>query len=88
MKRSNRAGGRAGRFFYKFSLTLFDKGFIELFGPYGVYLKLKEIINNISKLETQFIYHYCGSFLIGIIFFLLFLNQAVYYPIPYYDPFS
>ena len=75
------------RYAYSFFLKLFDKGFIELYGPYGIYFVLKNILSFFRRMEFQYIYHYCGSFLIGIIFFLVFLNQAIYYPLPYFDPF-
>jgi NADH-ubiquinone oxidoreductase chain 5 len=56
-----------------FTFKLFDKGIIELFGPYGISKKINYFIKYTSYLQTGLIYHYSGFIILGLIsyFFIL-----------------
>jgi proton-translocating NADH-quinone oxidoreductase chain L len=67
-------------FFFKFSYysmyKLFDKGIIEVFGPFGITRLINQLILMNSKINSGLIYHYFGiivlSFLILVgLFFIL-----------------
>lgn len=68
-------------FSFKFSYysvyKFFDKGIIELFGPFGIVFYLNKFVNNYSKLQTGLIYHYLGVIILSII--LLFLLLITWY---------
>jgi NADH-ubiquinone oxidoreductase chain 5 len=66
------------RYFINFSseisFRLFDKGSIELLGPYGIVSRLRSGILHSSKAQTGFLYHYSGLILnVLILFFLVLL---------------
>lgn len=58
-------------FSYNIMLRLFDKGIIDLFGPYGLARFFNKNASNISMLQTGFVYHYAGVVLNFIV--LLFI---------------
>nr|YP_009370749.1 NADH dehydrogenase subunit 5 [Eukaryota sp. BB2]AQL10475.1 NADH dehydrogenase subunit 5 [Eukaryota sp. BB2] len=57
---------------YNVPFKLFDRGSIEIFGPFGIAYELKRRIHDISRLESGFLYHYSGI-LLNVFIFLLFL---------------
>jgi len=62
---------------YEINTKLIDKGFLELFGPYGIY-KLFKFINNCSKIYAPFIIFFSICFIsISICLILLFLFSHV-----------
>lgn len=69
------------RFAYSICFKLFDKGSLELLGPFGIAFQLRHYSKRISFLQTGQLYHYAGvvlnyligAFLIFLIFFLLYL---------------
>ena len=56
-----------------FTFKLFDKGLIELFGPYGIVKVTSYFINSVSKIQTGLIYHYSGFIILGLIFYIFVL---------------
>ena len=56
-----------------FTFKLFDKGLIELFGPYGIVKVTSYFINSVSKIQTGLIYHYSGFIILGLIFYIFIL---------------
>lgn len=49
------------------TFQLLDKGFIELFGPYGISKSVKNISKNMSNLQTGWIHHSVFILLLGIV---------------------
>jgi NADH-ubiquinone oxidoreductase chain 5 len=56
-----------------FTFKLFDKGLIELLGPYGISKKLNSLIKVTSQLQTGLIYHYSGFMILGLIIYIFIL---------------
>lgn len=52
------------------TFKIFDKGLIELFGPYGIVKVTSFSINSLSKLQTGLIYHYSGFIILGLISYI------------------
>jgi proton-translocating NADH-quinone oxidoreductase chain L len=52
---------------YKKIYLLFDKGIIELLGPYGITLFFNYIMHKLSILQTSYLYHYIGYFYISLV---------------------
>ena len=55
------------------TFKLFDKGLIELFGPFGITKIISYFITSTSKIQTGLIYHYSGFIILGLIFYILVL---------------
>lgn len=55
------------RFAYNSMYTFFDKGLIEMIGPFGIVKQLNTLVTAGAKVQTGFIYHYSGFILLGII---------------------
>jgi hypothetical protein len=53
-------------------LSLFDKGIIELIGPYGIYAQIKSLYK-IVQMQSGFLYHYIGYIYMVLILSLLFI---------------
>ena len=58
---------------YIIPFRLFDKGFIELIGPFGLALKLNEVSKQISSFQSGLIYHYTFVILIGVFTYINFV---------------
>jgi NADH-ubiquinone oxidoreductase chain 5 len=58
-------------FGYFVSFKLFDRGFIELFGPFGLSSLILKLTTKITKLQSGFIYHYTFVIFIGVTCFIL-----------------
>ena len=57
-------------FGYKVSFQTLDKGVIEILGPYGIAHTFQKLSQQISKIQSGFIYHYALSMLIGLTLFI------------------
>lgn len=61
-------------FGYNVSFKMFDRGIIEVLGPYGIVTTLRSFTKKISDFQTGYIYHYAFILLIGITLLLTFLG--------------
>jgi len=61
---------------YTIPFRLLDKGFIELFGPLGLTIRLNSMSKVLSKFQTGLIYHYTFIILVGT---LLYINIGVFF---------
>lgn len=61
-------------FGYKTSFLTIDRGFIEMFGPYGLEKSVFNFSRFMSNLQTGFIYHYAFIMLIGLTFIIAFTS--------------
>ena len=59
---------------YNVSFKMFDRGIIEVLGPYGIVTTLRSFTKKISDFQTGYIYHYAFILLIGITLLLTFLG--------------
>lgn len=62
---------------YSFLYKILDKGFFELFGPYGIAFNFMKFSIYFQKTQTGYLYHYLVLFLFSIFFisgFLSFFN--------------
>lgn len=57
-------------FGYSISFKILDKGIIEILGPYGIAYSFQKLSQQISKIQSGFVYHYAFSMLIGLTFFI------------------
>lgn len=57
-------------FSYIIPFRLLDKGFIELYGPQGLTIKLNNLSKSLSSFQTGLIYHYTFIILVGIIVYI------------------
>lgn len=55
-----------------------DKGIIEFFGPFGLSRSFYKFSDNISKIQTGFLYHYTFILLISLMFFVFFSFSFFY----------
>ena len=53
-----------------YTFKLFDKGLIEILGPYGIAKKTSSLIKITSHLQTGLIYHYSGFIILGLISYI------------------
>lgn len=53
-----------------FTFKLFDKGLIELFGPYGISKYVSNLLKLNANIQTGLIYHYSGLIILGLISYL------------------
>jgi hypothetical protein len=61
-------------FGYNYSFKTLDRGVVEIFGPYGLTLLVGTLSREISRLQSGFIYHYAFVMLIGVTFYLTFIE--------------
>jgi|TARA_B100000780_G_scaffold213842_1_gene153388 hypothetical protein len=61
-------------FGYVSSFKTLDRGIVEIFGPYGLTLLIGSLSKEISRLQSGFIYHYAFVMLIGVTFYLTFIE--------------
>jgi len=66
-------------FGYNISFKLFDRGFIELFGPYGISTSILSFTSKLSKLQSGYIYHYMFLFFIALSFFIAFFFLNLFF---------
>ena len=57
---------------YTYFFKLFDKGFLEFIGPYGITKLLYKTIHKVGNLQSGLLYHYIGIVLNVLIYFFLF----------------
>ena len=57
-------------FGYNISFKILDKGIIEILGPYGIARTFQKLSQQISKIQSGFVYHYALSMLIGLTLFI------------------
>jgi NADH-ubiquinone oxidoreductase chain 5 len=57
-------------FGYEISFKTLDKGIIEILGPLGISNTFQKLSQQISKIQTGFVYHYALSMLIGLTLFI------------------
>ncbi len=57
-------------FGYQVSFRTLDKGIIEILGPYGISLTFQKLSQQMSKIQSGFVYHYALSMLIGLTFLI------------------
>lgn len=53
-----------------YTFKLFDKGLIELFGPFGITKAVSSAVSFNSKLQTGLIYHYSGLIILSLLSYL------------------
>lgn len=53
-----------------YTFKLFDKGLIELFGPFGITKTVSSIVSFNSRLQTGLIYHYSGLIILSLLSYL------------------
>jgi len=54
------------QFGYQVSFRALDKGILELFGPIGIVQTVQALSQNLSRVQTGFVYHYAYVMLIGL----------------------
>jgi NADH-ubiquinone oxidoreductase chain 5 len=59
------------RFSYDSMYKLFDKGIIEVLGPFGIVSILNKAIVTNTKMQTGMVYHYFGLMVLSILLFIL-----------------
>jgi NADH-ubiquinone oxidoreductase chain 5 len=58
------------RFGYEVSFKALDKGAIEILGPYGISYTIRKMAQQISKIQSGFVYHYAFVMLLGLTIFI------------------
>jgi NADH-ubiquinone oxidoreductase chain 5 len=62
-------------FFFRFSYDsmykFFDKGVIEIIGPFGIVNSLNKAVVNNTKMQTGMVYHYFGLMVLSVLLFIL-----------------
>ena len=61
-------------FGYNYSFKTLDRGIVEIFGPYGLTKLVGTLSYEIGRLQSGFIYHYAFVMLIGVTFYLTFVE--------------
>jgi len=64
-------------FGYNISFKTLDRGFVELFGPYGIVQAIGSVATRVSGLQTGLIYHYSFIFIFALTVLLFILFGAV-----------
>jgi NADH-ubiquinone oxidoreductase chain 5 len=69
-------------FGYNFTYKSQDRGFLETFGPHGLFLSINSISRRLNKIQTGFPYHFPLFIFVGfcLIIFILF-NSFLYFEI-------
>ena len=62
-------------FGYKITLRMLDRGLFELFGPLGVVRVLSLVSFIVSKISTNFFFH----FLLNGVYFVIFISFILYF---------
>ena len=55
------------------SYKILDRGIIEVFGPHGVQLLVKQSTKWLSSLQSGFVYNYAFTIFLGTTTFLIFM---------------
>jgi len=58
------------QFGYQISFRSLDKGVLELFGPIGIVQTVQTLSQDLSRVQSGFVYHYAYMMLIGLTFFI------------------
>lgn len=58
------------KFSYNITYKIIDKGFLEIFGPYGITYIINNLTLKTNKMQTGYIYHYIGYIFITLIIFI------------------
>lgn len=66
-------------FGYNISFKAIDKGALELLGPTGISITIKDFSYQIIKIQSGFIYHYAFMMLIGLTFLLSIISLSTPY---------
>nr|YP_010041752.1 NADH dehydrogenase subunit 5 [Cyanophora sudae]QPB15039.1 NADH dehydrogenase subunit 5 [Cyanophora sudae] len=56
---------------YAITFKLIDRGLLEMFGPVGIINKFSKFSQNLSNIQSGFVYHYLFIMLMGVILFIL-----------------
>lgn len=64
---------------YNSTFESFDRGLLEICGPFGLSNNISKKSKDVSYIQTGFFYHYALIFVFGIVAYCLFFNCAVYY---------
>ena len=75
-------------FGYVSSFKTLDRGIVEIFGPYGLTLLIGSLSKEISRLQSGFIYHYAFVMLIGVTFYLTFIELDFFVTSLFYSKLS
>ena len=67
------------RFGYDITFKIFDRGFIELMGPYGLSKNVKRLGTKFSHLQSGQLTHYIFFIIVGLLMFLLTISSSFYY---------
>jgi NADH-quinone oxidoreductase subunit L len=62
------------RLAYQNCYKLLDKGFLELFGPFGISNLVSFCAKQILKYQTGFLYNYICLFILGFFFTIMFID--------------
>ena len=57
-------------FGYEVSFKTLDKGAIEILGPYGIAHTMRQLVKQISSIQSGYVYHYALIMLIGLTLFI------------------
>ncbi|KAI3865879.1 hypothetical protein MKX03_014511 [Papaver bracteatum] len=60
---------------YEVSFKAFDKGDIEILGPYGISYTFRRLAKRINQLQSGFVYHYSFAMLLGSTLFVTFIHR-------------
>jgi len=63
---------------YRKTFLTFDKGFVEIAGPFGLSILIEKISKNLSNNQTGLLYHYALIFILGVAFFLAYTDFGDY----------
>nr|YP_001315130.1 NADH dehydrogenase subunit 5 [Chlorokybus atmophyticus]ABO15105.1 NADH dehydrogenase subunit 5 [Chlorokybus atmophyticus] len=73
---NDRVAEKALYFGYEVSYKILDKGVLEILGPYGISATLRRIVQQVSRLQSGFVYHYAFIMLIGLTLFITFVGLS------------
>jgi proton-translocating NADH-quinone oxidoreductase chain L len=60
---------------YKYTYVIFDRGVLEIFGPFGIVYTIKNIFINVKQFQNGLSYTYLSFIFLYIIFIFLWLNS-------------
>lgn len=66
-------------FGYNISFKLFDRGYIEIFGPTGIARSILNLSSRFTKLQSGYIYHYAFIIFIGVTLFISLLMFSYFF---------
>jgi len=61
-------------FGYEVSFKTLDKGAIEILGPYGIAHTMRQLVKQVSSIQSGFVYHYALIMLIGLTVLISFIG--------------